>query len=37
MPDCETANCENDPFKSVTEHFHCAQEFVDKLIEIQEQ
>ncbi len=37
MADCETLSAEMDPFKSVTECFCCAQKFVDRLIDLQDQ
>ena len=37
MKDCETAAILEDPFESVTDSSCCAEEFVTKLINLQEQ
>lgn len=37
MTDCETATIDIDPFESVTECFCCAQKFVDRLVELQDE
>ncbi len=37
MTDGDTANNGNDPFKAVTEPFCCAEKFVDRLIELQDE